>query len=135
MSTGTDRERLRRARERLEEWKYDARSQAYDELFEGEHAALSAEEKALLDSIDSALTRQTGSGLWDADEYGIVSGGRDGPKVTCIYHPEIPDESYSGAGSLEEPTRERLNEVLWEYCEYVASVIQEELEVFLRERA
>lgn len=135
MSTGTQREQLRRARERLEEWKYDARSRAYGELFQGEHAALSAEDMALLDSIDSALTRRTGDGLWDADEYGIVTGGRDGPEVICIYHPEIPSEGYRGEGSLDEATRERLNEVLWEYSEYVAGVIQEDLEAFLRERA
>jgi len=135
MSTGTQREQLRRAREHLEEWKYDARSRAYGELFEGEHAALSSEDMALLDSIDSELTRRSGDGLWDADEYGIVTGGRDGPEVICIYHPEIPSEGYRGEGSLDEATRERLNEVLWEYSEYVASVIQEDLEAFLRERA
>jgi len=135
MSTGTQREQLRRAREHLEEWKYDARSRAYGELFEGDHAALSAADLALLDSIDSALTRRTGDGLWDADEYGVVAGGRDGPEVICIYHPEIPSEGYRGEGSLSAVTRERLNEVLWEYSEYVASVIQEDLEAFLRERA
>ncbi len=135
MSTGTQREQLRRAREHLEEWKYDARSRAYGELFEGEHAALSAEEMALLDSIDSALTRRTGNGLWDADEYGIVSGGREAPEVICIYHPEIPSEGYPAEGDLEEATRERLNEVLWEYSEYVATVIQEDLQAFLRERS
>ncbi|ELZ05518.1 DUF7539 family protein [Natrialba asiatica] len=55
----------------------------------------------------------------------------DTPLVVCTYHPEIPDQEYRGAASLDEATRETFNEVLWEYYERVAGCIQSELEAFL----
>ena len=127
---------LRRAREQLDAWTYEARDRAFTEFFEGPDRVLSDEELALLDRIDSDLTRRTGDGLWGGGEYGIVGGGpvdEDGPQVVCIYHPEIPYEGYRGEESLDEATREELNDVLWEYSERVASLIQEELDAFVRE--
>lgn len=125
---------LRRARELLEEWKYEARDRAYADLFEGEEAILTEEELRLIDRIDSDLTRQGGSGSWDADEYGIIAVGAqdaNGPQAVCIYHPEILDEGYRGEESLDEGTRQELNDVLWNYCERVASNSQEDLDAFL----
>ncbi|HKL28066.1 MAG TPA: hypothetical protein VJ898_02245 [Natrialbaceae archaeon] len=135
--TDSDAERtlLRRAREQLDAWTYEARDRAYTEFFEGPDRVLSDEELALLDRIDSDLTRRTGDGLWGGGEYGIVDGGasdEDGAQVVCIYHPEIPYEGYRGEESLDESTREELNDVLWEYSERVASLIQAELDAFVR---
>lgn len=130
------REMLRRARERLEEWKFDARDRAFSELFEGDDAVLSEPELRLLDSIDSELTRRGGSGLWGADEYGIAAPGVlgvDEARIVCIYHPEIPYEGYRGEESVDEATREELNDVLWEYAERVASLMQDDLDAFLRD--
>lgn len=135
-TSGSERELLRRARERLEEWKFDARDRAYAELFEGENAILSDSELQLLDRIDSDLIRRRGSGLWDADEYGIVTPGLlnvEDPGIVCIYHPEIPYEGYRGEASLDEATREELNDVLWDYAERVANLIQEDVEAFLHQ--
>ncbi|WP_323174244.1 hypothetical protein [Natrialba sp. PRR66] len=129
-----DRAQLRRAREQLEGWKYDARDAAFSEFFERSDPALTTEDLQLLDEIDSDLTRRDGSGLWGADEYGIIAEGpldADTPLVVCTYHPEIPDQEYRGAAGLDEATRENFNEVLWEYCERVAGHIQSELEAFL----
>lgn len=133
MST-TDRALLRRVREHLDEWTFDARDRAYADLFEGEDAVLTGEELRLLDRIDSDLARASGEGLWAADEYGIVgeSPDADGLQVVCIYHPAIPYEGYRGAGSVDEATREELNDVLWEYGERVAGHVQEDLDAFLR---
>jgi len=131
----SDRETVQSVRERLEEWTVDARDRAYGELFEGADAVLTDEELRLLDRIDSDLTRRDGSGLWGADEYGIVAGselGADGPRVVCTYHPEIPYEGFRGEDSLSESTREEFNDVLWEYCERVAAIIQDYLDAFLR---
>jgi hypothetical protein len=130
----TGQERVRRARQRLEDWKFDARDRAYSELFEGADAALTDEELHLLDRIDSDMARRGGSGLWGADEYGIVGTGvleAEEPRVVCTYHPEIPYEGFRGEESLSEPTREEFNDVLWDYCERVAAIIQEELDAFL----
>ena len=130
------RELVRRSRERLEEWKFDARDRAYSDLFEGENAVLTESELQLVDRIDSDLTRRGGSGLWDADEYGIVTPGAlesDEPRVVCVYHPEIPYEGYRGEESLDEVTREGLNDVLWDYAERVAGMIQDDLDAFLRD--
>jgi len=127
---------VRRARERLEAWKFDARARAYAALFEGEKAVLTESELRLLDRIDSDLTRRSGSGLWDADEYGVVTPDAldtDGPQVVCICHPEMPYEGYRGEESLDEATREELNDVLWEYAERVASLVQADLDAFLRD--
>lgn len=133
-STETDRAIIRSAYEHFEEWKFAARDQAYTELFEGPNAVLTDEELQLLDRIDSDLTRQGSGGLWGADEYGIVLGvfGAEEPRVVCTYHPEIPYEGYRGTDSLSEATREELNDVLWDYCERVAEIIQDELDAFVR---
>jgi len=131
MSTSdTQRETLRRARDHLEEWVVAARDQAYRDLFEGPDAALDEADLALLDRIDSDLTRQGDPGLWGADEYAIVDTG-GGPRVRCTTHPEIPGEGYRGRGSLSESTRSTCNDRLWEYCERVATLLQEDLEAFL----
>lgn len=53
----TTRTLVRRARRHLDEWLYEVRSQAFAELFEGPDARLSDGELALLDRIDSALSR------------------------------------------------------------------------------
>lgn len=133
---GSERELLRRARERLEGWKFEARDRAYAEFFEGENPILTDSELQLLDRIDSDLTRQRGGGLWDTDEYGIVTPGvvnAEAPAIVCIYHPEIPYEGYRGEESLDDATREELNDVLWDYAERVASLIQDDLETFLHQ--
>lgn len=134
-STDTGRERLRRARANLEGWTFEARDQAYAEFFEGSDAVLTDEELRLLDRIDSALARRGDAGVWGADAYGIVDRGQrgDGPQVVCVYHPEIPDEGFPGIGRLDEATRAELNDVLWEYAERVASLVQLELDAFLQE--
>lgn len=49
----------------------------------------------------------------------------------CIYYPEIPYEGYQGEESLDEATREELNDVLWNDCGRVAEIILENLESFL----
>jgi hypothetical protein len=130
-----DRETVRRARERLDEWTYDARDRAFSELFEGADAAVTEEELALLDRIDADLTRRGEVGLWGADEYGVVvSGTPDAEelRVVCTYHPKIPFEGFRGEESLEESTREEFNDLLWDYCERVARHLQRDLEAFLR---
>lgn len=133
----TERERalVRRARERLDEWTYDARERAYAALFEGPDAALAAGELQLLDRIDSELTRRTGTGLWGADEYGIAAAGvfdGEGPRVVCVYHPEIPEEGYPGEESLGDAPRRDLNDALWAYAERVAAYLQDDLDEFRR---
>ncbi|WP_455363932.1 DUF7539 family protein [Natronococcus wangiae] len=92
------------------------------------------EELHLLDRIDSDLTRQDRIGSWNADEYGIVAGeivDAEAPLVVCIYYPKIPYEGYQGEESLDEATREELNDVLWNYCGRVAEIILENLESVL----
>lgn len=131
-----ERRAVRRAREQLEEWVYGARSRAYEEFFEGPEARLTTEEIALLDRIDSQLARENRGGLWGTDEYGVLASGsvsdRDAPFVVCVYHPEIPEDYvHRGAGGIDDATEERLNDALWDYCERVASYIQEELEAYL----
>lgn len=132
MATTDARETIRRARDRIEEWKYMARDRAYSEMFLGSNGVLSEEELTLLDHIDSVLVRRGDIGLWDADEYGIVVGTHEEkPRVVCTYHPEIPYEGFRGEESLSEAIREEFNDVLWEYCERVATIMQQELEEFL----
>ncbi|WP_254272514.1 DUF7539 family protein [Haloarcula marina] len=128
----SDRTQLRRVREQLDGWTYAARDSAYADLFEGASAVLTDEELALLDRIDADMVRRTGDGLWNADEYGIVTAGGadDGPAVVCIAHPEIPYDGYRGEESLDEPTREQLNDVLWDYAERVTRYLQTELDAF-----
>ena len=135
MVTG-ERERvaLRRAREHLAGWIFEGRDRAYGELFEGPEAATTSEERRLLDQIDSDMTRRAGSGIWGADEYALVPQeihGGDGPRVVCTVHPEIPGQGYRGEGSLAESTRSELNDLLWDYCERVAELVQEDVDSFL----
>lgn len=133
--TPTDRELLRRARARLDAWTYDARDRAFTDLFEGEDPLLGPDDLAEIDRIDSALVRETGTGLWGADEYGIVAAdtlGVESPQVVTVYHPEIPDEGYHGRESLDEERREQLNDALWKYAERVATYLGEDLDAFLR---
>jgi len=131
----TERAQLRRARTHLDEWTSRARDRAYAEFFEGPSPELTDEELRLLDRIDSDLTRRGGGGLWGTDEYGVVTGevrGEKRPRVVCTYHPEIPYDGFRGEESLDEATREELNDVLWDYCERVAELLEEELDAFLR---
>ena len=131
----SERELLRRSREKLDTWTYEARDIAFTEFFEDEEPVATDEELQLLDRIDSDLTRQQGSGLWASDEYGIVATGIHEPgglDVVCTHHPEIPYEGYRGEKSLDEATREQLNDVLWEYAERVARLIEDRLDAFLR---
>ena len=46
----------------------DARTAAYTELFEGDDSILTAEERRLLDAIDSSMERQGGDGVWGTDQ-------------------------------------------------------------------
>lgn len=134
-SSDGEREILRRAREHLDEWTYEARDRAYGELFEGPDAALTDGELRELDRIDSDLTRRGQTGIWGADEYGIVHDGGPAPGepgVVCTYHPEIPYEGFRGGESLDEPDREQYNDVLWSYAERVAELVQDQLDEFVR---
>lgn len=128
-----ERELVQAARERLDEWLFEARDEAYADVFEEPDAALSDAELRELDRIDSALSRRDGDGLWGADRYGVVPGepfGDDRPRVVPVYHPEIPDDAYPGEDSLAESTREEFNDVLWQYCERVAAALQDRLDEF-----
>lgn len=126
---------VRAARERLEEWLFDARSRAYADMFEGDEATFSERKLRQLDRLDSELSRQNGDGLWGTDRYGIVPGSEfapdSTPRVVCLYHPQIPDDAIPGERSLDETARERYNEALWSYCELVAEYVQEDLETYL----
>ena len=135
MASQSDRERLRRARNQLDEWIASARNRAYSELFDGPDPALTDDEHRRLDRIDSHLSREHGRGLWGTDEYGVIPTGlpdeESMPRVICTYHPEIPFEAIRGEESLDEPIREEFNDVLWEYAERVADHLQDDLERFL----
>ena len=138
VSFENERRAVRRARERLDGWVYEARARAYEEFFEGPDARVTDEEVALLDRIDSALARQNRGGLWGIDEYGILGSdtvrAADAPLVVCVYHPEIPEDYvHPGEGGIDDQTEERLNDVLWDYCKRVAAYIQEDLEAYLEE--
>ena len=131
-----ERERvaLQRAREHLDGWIFEGRDRAYEELFEGPGAEASNEERRILDRIDSDLTRRAGNGIWGADEYTIVPSevhAGEGPRVVCTVHPEIPGEGYRGEESLAESTRSELIDLLWDYCERVAELVQVEVDNFL----
>lgn len=137
-TVNTGREGVRSAREHLDEWTVIARDRAFGEQFEGPNGVLTSEELSVLDRIDSALTRRGGVGVWGADEYGIVLNGLvevETPRVVCTYHPTIPYERFRGAESLDESTREEFNDVLWDYSERVAELVQEELDAFLQSSA
>ncbi|QIO22660.1 hypothetical protein [Haloarcula sp. JP-L23] len=132
-----ERQTVLRARSHLEEWTASARAQAYAELFEGADPLLTADERQLLDSLDSALERQGGDGVWGTDQYGIYTGGATSSDaalgVVCVYHPQITEDSVlSGTDELDDETEERLNAALWRYSERVATLIEDELDEFLR---
>ena len=130
-----ERALLAACRDRLDEWMYRAKGRAFDELFEGDDAVVSDEELRSLDGLDSALSRRRGRGLWDVDDYGIVATGtldeESTPRVVCTAHPRLPEEGYPGAGTLDDETRERLNDALWRYSQRVAGIAQQELEEFV----
>lgn len=51
-----------------------------------------------------------------------------------MYHPQITSDSVlQGSDDLDDETEERLNTALWRYSERVATLIEEELEEFIRQ--
>lgn len=133
-----ERQLVLRARSHLEQWTNHARTAAYRELFEGDEPILTTEEVQLLDALDSALERQGGDGVWGTDQYGIHTAGTtssDAPLgVVCVYHPQITEDSVlRDEDGLDDETEERLNAALWRYSERVSTLIEKELNEFLRE--
>ncbi|ELY90167.1 hypothetical protein C483_11683 [Natrialba hulunbeirensis JCM 10989] len=127
-----------RARSHLEQWTNNARTKAYEELFEGDAPILTADELHRLDAFDSQLERHGGDGVWGTDQYGIHTAGAtssDRPLgVVCVYHPHITEDSVlRGGDGIDDETEERLNAALWRYSERVATLIEEELDEFLRQ--
>ena len=132
-----ERQLVVRARSNLERWTNSARTAAYEELFEGDAPILTAEELQHLDALDSALERRGGDGVWGTDQYGIHTAGTSSSDtslgVVCVYHPQITDDSVlRGGNGLDDETEERLNAALWRYSERVATLIEEELDEFIR---
>ena len=130
-----ERQLVLQARSHLEEWANSARTQAYTELFEGEDPLLTPEEMQRLDSLDSAMEREGGDGVWGTDQYGIYPAspsGSDGSiGVVCVYHPQITTDSVlRGDDGIDDETEERLNTVLWQYSERVSALIGEQLDEF-----
>jgi hypothetical protein len=126
------------ARSQLDQWTKSARREAYTDLFEGDDPLLSSEEMQLLDALDSELERQGGDGVWGTDQYGIHTAGTSSPDtslgVVCVYHPQITEDSVlRGGGELDDETEERLNAALWQYSERVATLIEAELDEFVRQ--
>lgn len=130
-----ERELLRAVRDRLDGWIREARERAYGEVFEGDDAVVSDEERRKLDRIDSRLSREEGRGLWQADEYGIVQTGtldeESTPRVVCTSHPQLPTTAVPGGQTIDEATRAALNDALWEYSQRVVELTQERLEEFV----
>ncbi|MFB6171197.1 MAG: hypothetical protein ABEJ23_01600 [Haloarculaceae archaeon] len=128
-------ELLEAVRERLDGWVAAAREQAYADCFEGPDALLTDEEVVLLDRIDSRLGRERGEGLWGADEYRIVPAGtleeESAPRVVCTYHPRVPEYVNRSVAPLDEATRERLDDALWEYAQRVVELTQADVEAFV----
>lgn len=132
-----ERQLVVRARSQLDEWARTARTEAYAELFEGDDPVLSPEEVRLLDALDSELERRGGDGVWGTDQYGIHTAGTSGTDtslgVVCVYHPQITSDSVlRGGDDLDDETEERLNAALWRYSERVATLIEDELDEFVR---
>lgn len=131
----TERELLSTLRDRLDEWVYEARTEAFEELFEGSDAIISEEELRLLDRLDSRSSREQGQGLWGSDEYAILQTGtldeESTPRVVCTTHPQIPEYAHPGDETLDDATRARLNDALWEYCQRVVELTQKQLEAFV----
>ncbi|MUV56867.1 hypothetical protein [Halogeometricum sp. CBA1124] len=131
------RQLVLRARSQLDQWTRSARIKAYSELFEGDDPILSPEEIRLLDALDSELERRGGDGVWGTDQYGIHAAGTsssDSPLgVVCVYHPQITKDSVlRGGDELDDETEERLNAALWRYSERVATLVEAELDEFVR---
>ena len=56
--------------------------------------------------------------------------------VVCVYHPRITrDTVLLGGDDLDDATEERLNAALWRYSERVASLIEDELDEYVRRRS
>jgi hypothetical protein len=132
-----ERQLVLRARSHLAQWTRSARTAAYAELFEGDEPILVEEEIHLLDALDSELERQGGDGVWGTDQYGIHTAGTSSSDtslgVVCVYHPQITKDSIlRGADELDDETEERLNAALWQYSERVATLIEAELDEFIR---
>ncbi|WP_255152870.1 DUF7539 family protein [Halorarius halobius] len=132
-----ERQLVLRARSRLDQWTKRARMEAYAELFEGDDPLLSSEDVQLLDALDSELEREGGDGVWGTDQYGIHTAGTSSSDtslgVVCVYHPQITKDSIlRGADELDDETEERLNAALWRYSERVATLIEEDLDEFIR---
>lgn len=132
-----ERQLVVRARSHLDQWVNSARTQAYAELFEGDDSILAPEEVRLLDAIDSEMERRGGDGVWGTDQYGIHTGGTTSSAssigVVCVYHPQITSDSVlRGDDDLDDETEERLNAALWRYSERVSTLIEEELDEFVR---
>jgi len=128
------------AESQLEQWTNGARVEAYTDLFEGDDPILTAEELRLLDAVDSAMERQGGDGVWGTDQYGIHTAGSTSSDrsvgVVCVYHPRITKDSVLlGGDDLDDETEERLNAALWRYSERVASLIEDELDEYVRRRS
>lgn len=131
----SETELLAAVRNRLDEWLFRAKEQAFAELFEGPDALLTEEELRLLDDVDSRLSRRRGQGVWNADDYGIVATGtldeESTPHVVCTAHPRLPENGYPGDRSLDAEVRERLNDALWQYSQRVTELAQQDLEEFV----
>ena len=130
-----ERQSVLQARSQLEEWTNEARTRAYADLFEGEDPLLTAEELRLLDSLDSAMERGGGDGVWGTDQYGIHTTGPSGSDgslgVVCVYHPQVTADSVlRGDDGIDDETEERLNAALWQYGERVATLIGDRLDEF-----
>lgn len=133
-----ERQLVVRARSQLDQWTRSTRIEAYAELFEGDDPILSPEEVQLLDALDSELERQGGDGVWGTDQYGIHTAGTTSSDssvgVVCVYQPQITSDSVlRGEDGLDDETEERLNAALWEYSERVATLIEEQLDEFVRQ--
>jgi hypothetical protein len=133
-----ERQLVRRARSQLEQWTNDARIQAYTELFDGDSPLLTPEELRHLDSIDSEMERQGGDGVWGTDQYGIHTGGTTSADssvgIVCVYHPQITKDSVlQGDDGIDDETEETLNAALWRYSERVSTLIEDELDEFIRQ--
>ncbi|MFD1512834.1 DUF7539 family protein [Halomarina rubra] len=133
-----ERQLVLRARSQMEQWTRNARNEAYAELFEGDDPILTEEELRQLDALDSELERNGGDGVWGTDQYGIHTAGTSSTDtslgVVCVYHPQITrDTVLRGQGGLDDETEERLNAALWRYSERVATLVEVELDEFVRQ--
>lgn len=129
------RQLLAATRDRLDGWIYEARREAYAELFEASEPVLSADEVATLDRLDSQLRRTTGTGVWGENEFGIAPAGaieeESVPRVVATYYPQIPASVHDGTAPIDEESRARFNDALWSYTERVVELVQERLEAFV----